>query len=79
MSGGVGPGDDRDLENALLRRALLSAVAATNAAFEAIVALTGENYEERREQLQQALVRGTENLDEALAYIKEAQDVRHHS
>lgn len=66
---------ERDLEFALLRHALLSAVAATNAAFEAVVALSNENTDDRREQLQQAIGRGTEHLDEALAYIKEAQDV----
>ncbi len=79
MSQGAGADPTRDLEFVLLRKALLSAVAATNAALEAVIALSDADKSGSREPLEQALGRGTENLDEALAYIKEAQDVRHRS
>lgn len=69
----------RDLELALLRKALLSAVAATNAAFEAVIASSDAAHPGVNEALDRAVGRGTEHLGEALAYIQEAQDVRHRS
>ena len=79
MSGGERPRLELELEIALLRRALLSSTAATNVAFEALLEVSKAATSDQQSELLEVVGRGMEELNEALAYIKEAQDVRHGS
>lgn len=67
------------MENALLTQALLSVLAATNTAFDALLSVARAASPEGREGLEQKIELGVEHLNAAIAFIKEARHVGHDS
>ncbi len=66
-------------ENAFLTQALLSGLAATNAAFAALLAMAEQTSPQTQKAIEDQFKTGVDELSKAIAFIKEARHVGHNS